>query len=372
MSKRWQQCAVGLAMVFVAGVSCFAEPTKLVVEKVISEATLEQFQDLIPQELRSLIQRGIIAFKVVRAPDSSKEVGAVIKKAKGKEKLLVEQAIKNLYRFGLPDDRGTFEASATVKTSKWNEGESSVKNDPSVFTSEWKISREYFSTQHSPRAFQEEIVPLDPEALLGFSFVTTRWSEPGQEDFVEEDSPVTKSKRRLTETNRSDLILNSGLSLNDFSLVGLNPSKISIQEVTVVDAYMPAPVTVIKNKIKEACYSYAPRETGQAGEASDAISVSNLRVLRVEYHSAEPFSLYPSGILYIDPLYNAPLVHLQFDQTARLARASFYELGYVPMYTANGIEQREFLPLTTLVLNLKGKQMVAAEYLNQTTCEGGK
>jgi hypothetical protein len=371
-SKRLQQCAVGLTLVLAFGASCVAETSKPVDEKVISDITLEQFQELVPQELRSLVQRNIIAFKVVPAPDSSKEVGAVIKKAKGKEKLLVEQAIKNLYRFGLSDDRGTFEASATVKTGKWNEGETSVKNEPSVFTSEWKISREFFSTQHSPRAFQEEVVPLDPEPLLGFSFVTTRWSEPGQEDFVEEDSPVTKSKRRLTETNRSDLILNSGLSLNDFMLVGLNPSKVSIQEVTAVDAYMPAPVTTIKNRIKESCYSYSSGELGPVDTMFESVPVANLRVLRVEYHSAEPFSLYPSGVLYVDPLYNAPLVHLQFDQTARLARASFYQLSYVPLYSVREVERREYLPLETLVLNLKEKQNVSVQYLNQTTCEGSR
>lgn len=221
---------------------------------------------------------------------------------------------------------------------------------------------------------------LQPAVVFGYASVTYRYREP-----IEDDSwtysPVLGRSRRVLESNRSDPILGSELSLNDLFLFSARPSRVKAE--VVAEKYLMAPFslrdqmrlesesdegeptadgTVNPASIPTARGYYRNRKghsvgvlwnaetglfPGLPGWIPTTIQFSPRKVWIVETSPLDPFSANGTEILFVDQQTFLPFYKVTYDR-----KGSFLRWSMMAWSIVVGGDERTRLPVPLFIVSV--------------------
>ena len=185
-----------------------------------------------------------------------------------------------------------------------------------------------------PQLFREKLSFYYPEALQGLSWLTFRFQRP-EEDLVWAYSPAINKVRQLTSSNRSDSLITSGVSADDFLGWSGNPNfyraKIEDKIVTLVP-FPNADQPVLDDSLQP-CYRLSnpnlsgsdqslwnfenPKFRGGPDWLPIKAVFTPREVYKIELATKDPYSLYGREILYVDSGTMMPVYKIVFDRAGR-------------------------------------------------------
>lgn len=221
---------------------------------------------------------------------------------------------------------------------------------------------------------------LQPAVVFGYASVTYRYRE-----LVEDDSwtfsPVLGRSRRVLESNRSDPILGSQLSLNDLFLFSARPHRVKAE--VVAEKYLMAPFslrdqmrlesesdegepvadgTVNSASIPTARGFYRNRKghsvgvlwnaetglfPGLPGWLPTTIQLSPRKLWVVEISPLDPFSANGTEVLFVDQQTFLPFYKATYDR-----KGSFLRWSMMAWSMVVGKDERTRLPVPLFVLSV--------------------
>lgn len=199
----------------------------------------------------------------------------------------------------------------------------------------------------TPQIFREKISFESPLQIKGFAWLTFRFLG-SEEDGVWVFSPAIHKARQLTGSNRSDVLIKSSVSADDFLSWSGKPELVeAVVERTMV-GLVPAPDIHIGNlePTPSECLSVTDSQVSDAGKVGSArwnfenrkfpqgaawlpnYAVFYPRELwRVELSSKDPYALYGRQILYVDTLSMLPYYKIVYDRAGRLWKTVISAFG---------------------------------------------
>ena len=207
----------------------------------------------------------------------------------------------------------------------------------------------------SIQVFRDRISITSPSILEGFSWLTFRFFGK-EEDMLWLSSPALQKTRQLTGSNRSDAILSSSVSPDDFlgwsGKLEQNDAILNSESTTLVpfpdSSAMPIKVAgngcfslSDESSDKRANWNFESRRFQQAFPwwPTKAVFVPR-KVYRLELIPKDPFSLYGRQIIYIDKELFIPYYKFVFDRAGYLWKSILS--AYQPAMSVNQSERALF------------------------------
>jgi len=245
------------------------------------------------------------------------------------------------------------------------------------------------SLDKTGQVFREIVRFKGPAAIAGLAFLTFRFFGE-DEDVVWLYSPAIKKSRELTGSNRSDSILRSALSLDDFFTWSGKPEAVQpVLERSVIalvafgsleisQAVIAAdnPVCLdVKGQFKSAAQSaaFGTSRWGVVGKDDPSLQIlfpaGTIFVPRelwqLELTSQDPFSLYGRQILYVDSEMMLPVYKVVFNRAGNLWKIVISSFGLA--VTADNLRKAPF-PLFTLVVDVLTRESLLLDYSRVRYC----
>ena len=227
-----------------------------------------------------------------------------------------------------------------------------------------------------------------PRALKNFSYLTYRFLE-NNEDLLWTYSPAIQKTRQLTGSNRSDVLIGLGFSLDDFLLWSGNLSWVSAKAERAVTTL--APFVDWRNSqarmSADGCLKFVQTQTlqgvnsalsnwNQDGRRFETAApwtpVGVLFVPRktwpVELLQRDPYSSIGRQILYVDAGTLLPVYKVVYDRTGKPLRFVLMVYG---LATIEGKKYGLPYPSRMLSVELKSLQATMVDYTDVEYCSSG-
>ena len=233
------------------------------------------------------------------------------------------------------------------------------------FTLQWEKSGNFFRSmeglfsriyvrainpeEKSIQLFREKISFSKPSPANLFAWLTFRFFGQ-EEDMFWLHSPVVNKTRQLTSTNRSDGLLGSAVSADDFFTWSGKAEELETKVERMTVALVPFPsIDMASLRVDEnaACQIIDNTQTG----GTDTVISNNTSTLRdpnmwlpnnsifvprnmwrIEMSSSDPYSLYGRQVLYVDTYMMLPVYKAVYNKSGRLWKI---------VMTAYGLAQSE-------------------------------
>ncbi len=253
------------------------------------------------------------------------------------------------------------------------------------------FSRVYVPTMNpqdkTGQVFREVFKIYEPRPVSKFAFLTFRFFGD-EEDMLWLFSPAINKTRQLTGSNRSDSLLRSSVSLDDFFLWSGKPELVDAsfdRTMQVLAPYAALNSVHLEEGVPEkGCYSVQHQEVAAVGEGEPrwrfergerltdllqfpAEAIFVLRELwRIELISRDPFSLYGRQVLYVDPVSMLPVYKVVFDLSGRLWKIV---VGGFGLAISDDGTRRVPYPAFTAVADLIANQTSIIDYKKVVYCD---
>jgi len=237
----------------------------------------------------------------------------------------------------------------------------------------------------SIQVFRDRIGITSPLALKNFAWLTFRFFGD-EEDMFWLASPAINKVRQLTGFNRSDGIIASSISPDDFFGWSGKPESVDVvfdkETIGLVpfpdisDSVLKAngekcwlkPDEVTENGSKISHWNFENRRFSQAFPWVPTTSVFVPRkLMRLELIPRDPFSLYGRQILYVDSELFIPYYKFVFDRSGYLWKTVI--AAFQPATTPKQ-DKRYLINKYVIVEDRQKKTSNILEYNHQTVCDG--
>lgn len=226
--------------------------------------------------------------------------------------------------------------------------------------------------------FREKISARKPAAINGLSWLTLRFFGT-TEDFVWVGSPITRSIRQMTGSNRSDQIFSAAFAPDDLFVWSGKVEAVEPRDVSQVALLVP--ILEVKDaglSKQESCVTRtfvaesglalqceSPRFTGTGGWIPTNTVMALRNLWRVDLVSRDPFSAEPRQTLYVDQSSHVPVYRLVWDQAGRLKRVTIGILRSVDV----GPQERDVILAGQTIVHAQDGRRVALVYDSLSYCE---
>lgn len=378
--------------------------------KIINSQNVLSYKDLLPVELQGLFRDGQLEMEAASRIKIQPEYGQVWAKASAatKQNLLNGTLLRAGAKFGdgfLFGDAKELESEADPKALAqkifWNIY--SVWAAERVFGAQFEFHwfkegvkpyrtlRGEFQrifpaaladSKQSAQLFRELIRLTSPAFLTDLSWLTFRFIG-ADEDMLWVFSPAVKKLRQLTATNRSDPILRSSVSPEDFLVWGGKPEIVDARAEKGITALVPflrseAPAlstenlcltfdraAAVANRLAVRWNFESSRYLHGAGWVPST-SVFVPRVLwRIEFSSHDPFSVYGRQVLYVDQELMLPYYKFVYNRAGQLWKTVIGSYGFAG---AAGADARSAYPAYTIVLDHLKNETYVIDFSRISVC----
>ncbi len=239
-----------------------------------------------------------------------------------------------------------------------------------------------------PQMFREKFGFYYPEPLHGLSWLTFRFQNL-DEDIVWAYSPTIQKVRQLTGSNRTDSLITSSFSADDFLGWSGNPlfEKGKVLEKIVTLVPFPNPDIVTLDSTLKPCYKLNNPSGGLAsgdGMASaiwnfetpkfvngaDWLPIKAVFVPRVVYKldvtTKDPYSLYGRQTLYVDAVTMLPVYKVVFDRAGRLWKFVITSFGIAQ---TQDLSRRSLYPGFEIILDILNKREFVMDFAKIRYCD---
>ncbi len=330
---------------------------------LVTAQHIHLYRALLPPEVAEIVEHGELSFEAARAPrDPARFVSAFEQVAE----LLPSGELRKVPP--MPLATGLFSPGQAISGEPkqfafkilWNAaaalwryrsiaiGISALlfsKSDAAPHKLEFLVERIHPLSLGAPPStlaplFREKISAKKPTVIDSLAWLTLRFFG-NSEDFVWVASPVVKSIRQLTGSNRSDQIFSGAFSPDDLLVWS---GKVELVEPLAI-SQLPLLVPILESKAPEStnqdgCVGVTyTSETGLRLQCQSTrfkggatwAPTNSLMVLRsvyrIELASRDPFSLETRQVLYIDRDTGLPVYKVVWDQSGRRKKVSIGILG---------------------------------------------
>ncbi len=223
-----------------------------------------------------------------------------------------------------------------------------------------------------PQLFREKFSFYYPEPLHGLSWLTFRFQNL-DEDLVWAYSPAINKLRQMTASNRTDSLITSSFSAEDFFGWSGNPALYNITQLGKITTLIPFPSAELArlDSSLQPCYRLINPtggddqaiwnfETPKFPGAADWLPIKAVfvprEVYKVELSTKDPYSLYGREVLYIDSELMLPFYKVVYDRAGRHWKTIISSFG---LAGTDDRKRRSVYPGFTVVLDmLAGKEFV--------------
>lgn len=231
----------------------------------------------------------------------------------------------------------------------------------------------------SPQIFKERLEILKPPALAGAAWLTYRFKD-ADEDGVWYLSSATKHSRQLSETNRSDDLVGSALTLNDLQIFGEKIQRTAVRLVREVELFTPfadsdpldlsqqqdclqsTGVRTVRSKWARWNSDSKRFNTAAPWNPTRAVWIKR-NLAEIELTSKDPFTLYGREVLYVDTISGLPVMKVVLDKSGVVHSLVFAFWGL-------GLQEGAFkAPVLDSELIIAGDLAVTLEARNTKICK---
>lgn len=331
------------------------------------------YRGLLPPEIAELVEQGEFSFEAARAPRDPAGFGAVFEQVGD---LLPSGELSKIPP--MPLTAGLFSPGQTVSGDSkqfafkvlWNAaaslwryrslaiGHSTLlfsRSDAAPHKLEFLLERIHPLSLGAPSStlsplFREKISAKKPSVIDTLAWLTLRFFG-NSEDFVWVASPVVRSIRQLTGSNRSDHIFSGAFSPDD--LLVWSGKVEMVEPIAISQLPLLVPILESKNPVatkQDGCttVAYTPETAlklqcqGARFKGSAMWTPTNtlmvLRsVYRVELSSRDPFSAETRQVVYIDRDSGLPVYKVVWDQSGRRKKVSLGVLRALELESGQGV-----------------------------------
>lgn len=226
--------------------------------------------------------------------------------------------------------------------------------------------------------FREKIRYLSPKYLEGFSWLTFRLFG-NDDDILWVFSPVIRKVRHLTGSNRSDPIMNSALSIDDFLVWSGKAEMVEAVLDREVTSFVPF-ISLDSSCLKPAgSECFQPDFSGTSGwnyeskrfpDAPGWLAGGSVQVPRklwkVDLTSKDPYSIYGRQSLYVDSETFLPAIKIVFDRSGHQMKTVIGIYGF-----AEADDKTRRLPFLAYMIleDVKLRDFYLMDYRNVTVCD---
>lgn len=377
---------------------------------LINSSSVHEFQNLIPHELRSLVEAGELSFSAFRSWRIS---GALLDEQWIKEgqglatltpELLATNGMPRAFPFGSFEkisQQPVLSQAQRIEQMLWNSQaasasrfsysaeflwseESAVRNLAFRGALQRVIPRKLRPDDRTKQLFRERITLTAPKSLQGLSWLTFRFVDDA-EDVVWSYAPAIKKVRQLVGTNRSDPFLGSAAAVDD--LLGFSTKIQLAHGAALAEDLLLAPVyalDVLPLKSDEpGCFSFIPESKTKdlsnrnapsltpktADEPSlqlSALMFVPRSLIRLELMQGDPYALGGREVLYLDRELFIPFYKVSYDRAGSIRKLVI--TPYAAVQSPQG-QVRTWVPSATYVYEVKTKSLATISYQKVRFCE---
>lgn len=348
---------------------------------LVTKGHIDKYRFVIPPELADLVDRNEFAFEAVLRPKSGDLLGDAQSASSSTYSVDDKGVIAPLpvstagLFFSVPQSEGEyFEPKSFGWRILWNTTvaqwrfKSFTANASLVTFSagtnegkrvDFSVSRIYPpALGQSPGTlkpmFREKISALNPQPLLGLTWLTLRFLG-SVNDYMWAASPINGQVRQMTGSNRADSIFTGAFSPDDLfvwsgKVEGVEPTSVRLVKMLVPVVEGSATVQPSNNGICGATdfAKSSPIDLNLATERFADLPgwiPTNVRMTlrslwRIEMMSRDPFSLDARQILYVDADTMLPVYRVVWEQDGRMRKFVMGILGKVSTTESNGVGWR--------------------------------
>lgn len=342
----------------------------------ISQPYAPKYVKLLPQDVAGLLSNGTIAFEAALRSKVNPQLDRNILIPEKDEELVGGTTLKEGYTpralpFQPPSqDLLSKDPSAAAYQVLWNSAASLWRLG--YFEIETRI-RVYQDTRSAPREvmftqarlyprnfgavpgrlislFRERVEFTEPTVLAGVKWLTLRFLT-AEEDYIWASSPTTYSVRQMTGSNRSDLIFQRGISLDDLLVWSGKIEGHSVKSIQRTPVLVPVVQGSFSEETdKEGCTLARPtkgasldvsQEGRRVGQAPPWLPSNAFWVVRntfkIELDNRDPFSLDTRSVIHVDEQTYAPVYRSVFGKKGELLRTTIGLLGTAPEGTQSPV-----------------------------------
>lgn len=378
--------------------------------KIINSQNVLSFKEMLPAELQGLFREGQLemeaASKLKSAPDYGKAWADA--SAGPKPNVLNGAVLRSGIKLGegfLFGDAKSLEAEADPKILAqkilWNTYSlwAAQKVFGAQFEFHWfKEGAKPFRTlrgefqriypnaladgKQSAQLFRELIRFVSPAFLTDLSWLTFRFLG-ADEDMLWVNSPAVKKLRQLTATNRSDPILRSSVSPEEFLVWSGKPEIVEARAEKNITGLVPllrseSPAVnadntcttmdraaTVANRLEVRWNFESSRYLHGAGWVPSTSVFVPRPLYRVELTSHDPFSLYGRQVLYVDQELMLPFYKFVYNRAGQLWKTVIGSYGFAG---PAGTEARSPYPAYTIVIDHNKNETYVLDFSRIMIC----
>ncbi len=369
---------------------------------LVTAQHIHLYRALLPPEISELVEQGELSFEAARAPRDPVRFGAAFEQ---NAELLPSGELHKVPP--MPLSTGLFSPGQTISGEPkqfaykllWNAAASlwryrSIaigisallfpKSDAAPHKLEFLLERIHPLSLGAPPStlsplFREKISAKKPSVIDSLAWLTLRFFG-SSEDFVWVASPVVRSIRQLTGSNRSDQIFSGAFSPDDLLIWS---GKVELVEPVAI-SQLPLLVPILESKSPEptrqegcATVTYAAEtalnlqcQTSRFKGSATWVPTNTLMVLRsvykIEMTSLDPFSAETRHVLYIDRDSGLPVYKVVWDQSGRRKKVSLGVLRSLELDTGQAVPAFA----GQIILHSQDGRRLALMYDRFTACNG--
>lgn len=369
---------------------------------LVTAQHIHLYRSLLPPEISELVEQGEFSFEAVRAPREPHKFGTAFEQAaellptgelKQTPSLPLQAGLFSVGQAGGGDTKQlAFKVLWNTAASLWRYPSIAIgvsamlfaKADAAPHKLEFLMERIHPLALGAPPStlaplFREKVSAKKPGVITGLAWLTLRFFG-SSEDFVWGASPVVRSIRQLTGSNRSDQMFSGAFSPDDLLVWS---GKVELSEPLGV-SQMPLLVALLESKVSPVTKQDVCASVTYASETALTLQCQASRfkgsgmwtptntfmvlrsVYKIELSSRDPFSSDPRQVIYVDRDTGLPVYKIVWDQSGRrkkvilgILRSVEFETGkYVPMLAGQ------------IVLHSQDGRRLALIYDSFTACTG--
>ncbi len=233
-----------------------------------------------------------------------------------------------------------------------------------------------------PQLFRERFTFYYPQPLNGLSWLTFRFQD-SEDDLIWAYSPAIMKVRELTGSNRSDSLVTSAVSADDFLGWSSNPTfqKGKVVGKSVMLVPFPSIDSASLDATLKPCYKLnAPAgsadqgiwnfETPKFQNGADWLPIKGVfiprSVFKLELSTKDPYSLYGREELFIDVETMLPIYKNVFDRAGRYWKTIIASWGFA---STEDRSRRIMYPGFQIVLDVLNKKEFVMDYSRFRVCD---
>lgn len=233
-----------------------------------------------------------------------------------------------------------------------------------------------------PQFFREKFTFYYPQPLNGLSWLTFRFQD-SEDDLIWAYSPAIMKVRELTGSNRSDSLVTSSVSADDFLGWSSNATFQRAKVVGKSTLLVPFPSVDISNldAALKPCYKLVNPggsadqgiwnfETPKFPNGADWLPVKGIfiprSVFKLELSTRDPYSLYGREELFIDVETMLPVYKNVFDRAGRYWKTIIAAWGFA---STEDRSRRIMYPGFQIVLDVLNKKEFVMDYSRLRVCD---